>query len=306
MWSGYSRVCAQQRADSFKESCGAYFRGLDLAILDPAFRGGVDQRPVGNCAINRVNAPQVHGIYSPAEGGTSLTNCYKFVWQIAGSALIEQDGRTIAMSAGDVGIVQLGLPYRLVTGETYEVLTFSCDLGQQPVWKTIARQEFTRVRRVDAPLRTAAHSLIGLTLAEPEAGEENVLAAIFMLIFASLEQGIAENLDLPHLPSLRLKKALRLVLGNIGDAQLSPDWLASELGISRRLLYLEFEKIGSSPKAFMRDLRLKLCHRCLMTTSPSETDLTRIALEHGFTDSSHFSRAFKSRFGVQPSQVRYH
>jgi AraC-like DNA-binding protein len=36
----------------------------------------------------------------------------------------------------------------------------------------------------------------------------------------------------------------------------------------------------------------------------SDTPLSRLALEAGFVDQSHFTRAFKGRFGITPARYR--
>jgi transcriptional regulator GlxA family with amidase domain len=58
-----------------------------------------------------------------------------------------------------------------------------------------------------------------------------------------------------------------------------------------------------TPQKFLRKLRLRLASRALMYTDES---LSKIALQCGFADQSHFSREFRRQFGRTPREYREH
>ena len=59
--------------------------------------------------------------------------------------------------------------------------------------------------------------------------------------------------------------------------------------------------IGLAPHAYVVQRRLS---RALDLVSERKTELAQVALLCGFADQSHFGRAFKARFGLQPSVLR--
>ena len=61
------------------------------------------------------------------------------------------------------------------------------------------------------------------------------------------------------------------------------------------------EHYGLSPGEWLRERRLDQARARLETT---EDPLSQIALEAGFSDQSHFSRAFRARFGGSPGRLR--
>jgi AraC-like DNA-binding protein len=64
----------------------------------------------------------------------------------------------------------------------------------------------------------------------------------------------------------------------------------------------EFRKhYGVSPGRWLLDRRLEHSASLLLTT---EMSVTEVMLECGFEDLSHFSRAFKEKFGQAPSAYR--
>ncbi|MEP0847080.1 MAG: helix-turn-helix transcriptional regulator [Phycisphaerae bacterium] len=60
-------------------------------------------------------------------------------------------------------------------------------------------------------------------------------------------------------------------------------------------------EVGSSIHQYRARLRLAAA---LHRLAEGESDLTRLALESGFSSHSHFTTAFRQRFGVSPSVVR--
>jgi transcriptional regulator GlxA family with amidase domain len=70
---------------------------------------------------------------------------------------------------------------------------------------------------------------------------------------------------------------------------------------SSRLLHLFRAEIGVPPVRYLRDLRLRRARAALETTFLS---VKEVMVQVGFSDPSHFSRAFKLRYGVSPRALR--
>lgn len=97
----------------------------------------------------------------------------------------------------------------------------------------------------------------------------------------------------------RLERVRALLHAQSGQA-LSLDELAREASLSRFHLIRTFSKaFGTSPIAYHRRLRLDSAARRL---EHRETTPTRLADELGYTSLSSFTRAFRSRFGMPPSE----
>src|ERR687890_2462431 len=99
----------------------------------------------------------------------------------------------------------------------------------------------------------------------------------------------------------RVRRALLLMEQHLSD-RLTVDEIARRLCISTR----QFERLfrqstGMSPTRFYRNLRLRYGLWLLRNT---ERSITTIALETGFSDCAHFSRQFRDRYGVSPSDMR--
>ena len=98
--------------------------------------------------------------------------------------------------------------------------------------------------------------------------------------------------------------ALGLIDAECGDPDLTPERIAVALGCSRASLYRAFAKQGESVAAAIWQARLERAHR--MLTSPEGIGLlvSDIATLSGFREMPTFTRMFKRRYGLTPSDVR--
>ena len=84
-------------------------------------------------------------------------------------------------------------------------------------------------------------------------------------------------------------------------AALKVEDLRGKVFISRRQLEREFrEKIGLTPKQYMRIARLNAINRYLL--SGSNLNLGSLSLEAGFADQAHLCREFKTFAGLPPAK----
>jgi AraC-like DNA-binding protein len=102
----------------------------------------------------------------------------------------------------------------------------------------------------------------------------------------------------------RLRSAKAFIVRNIGRQDLSPNWLAKQLGITARYLHLLFETEGLSFTKFVIENRLAYSHRMLLDPQMIDCTISAIAFAAGFCDLSHFNRTFRQHFGKTPTDVR--
>ncbi|MFI6041037.1 helix-turn-helix domain-containing protein [Nocardia sp. NPDC051321] len=83
------------------------------------------------------------------------------------------------------------------------------------------------------------------------------------------------------------------------DPELSPALLARELHVSVRTLQRAFTMAGESVTGYIRHRRLEQA-RIALVTQPRLPSVAELAAHWQFSDSSHFIRAFKKRYGQTP------
>lgn len=122
----------------------------------------------------------------------------------------------------------------------------------------------------------------------------DILAAAFETASGNTIQGTAQQTNL-------LDKAKEYIIANLEDPGLNCDTLVASFGFSRRTLNRLFAQEGTTPTRWMWQKRLERSHQ--MLESGTEKRVTDVALNCGFSDFSHFSRAFRSEFGVTPKSL---
>lgn len=94
----------------------------------------------------------------------------------------------------------------------------------------------------------------------------------------------------------------RIIAEKIDDPNLSPDQLASALGISRTKLYRDIKGIdGQSLSDYVRNVRLEKATELLLTTN---MNVQEVMNEVGFVNSSHFTKIFKLKYGMTPTDYK--
>ena len=141
----------------------------------------------------------------------------------------------------------------------------------------------------------------GEALDAPSAAQ--AMASVTALAMAYLAQlnPTPARAKLPDPDGLLFDAACRCIEARLGDSQLTADHVARTLGCSRTRLYQLFADRGLSVAAHVRELRLSRSHLLLRDVA---LDIGDVAQFCGYGDLPAFSKAFKRRFGITPSEWR--
>lgn len=102
--------------------------------------------------------------------------------------------------------------------------------------------------------------------------------------------------------SLLVEKLRSIINENLSKTDLSADFLASAVGLSRTKLYQKVKRIdGMSMADYVRNCRLEKAADLLAHTGMT---VQEIVLEVGLVNPSHFSKIFKMKYGLPPYEYR--
>ncbi|WP_293913246.1 MULTISPECIES: hybrid sensor histidine kinase/response regulator transcription factor [unclassified Sphingobacterium] len=96
-----------------------------------------------------------------------------------------------------------------------------------------------------------------------------------------------------------LSKAIKIIIDNLPNENLSVEFLCRELGMSQPVLHKKLKAITNlSLINFIKSVRMNQAAKMLKTGLYS---ITEVAYEVGFSDRKYFSKEFKKHFGSNPS-----
>jgi AraC-like DNA-binding protein len=98
--------------------------------------------------------------------------------------------------------------------------------------------------------------------------------------------------------------AQMLIRRHLTSHDLNPDLIARQLHCSRAHLYRVFAARGETVAKYMRELRLQRAYELVARNNSRKEQIGNIAYRCGFEDPVHFTRLFRQRFGLTPSELR--
>ena len=92
-----------------------------------------------------------------------------------------------------------------------------------------------------------------------------------------------------------------LLKRNLGQSRTDLEWVKQSLDISTRTLQRRLDAEGTNFRALHRDVKMGRAIELLEDTALS---VSEIAVALNYSTPSHFSRAFRAKFGTAPQQYR--
>ncbi len=115
------------------------------------------------------------------------------------------------------------------------------------------------------------------------------------------EETSQENYTLSQEDMLWLKEFEKYIIENIKNDILDLAGLATHFAMSKSTLTRQLKKVtGMTPKKYLLEMRLEKARKLL--DQNNKLSINQLASNVGFSDSRHFSRSFKNRFGKLPSE----
>jgi len=274
------------------------------------FRAEVTAQGLGRLQLATI-VSEPHAVFrSPAMIRRSPEDDFMVNLAMRGPARVAQDGREAILGPGDFTVHDSARPCRIACPDPFTLVVLKvprdlfashCSLPRGATATAISGQ-----RGAGALFSSVLRGLPERAQGVPPGAMAQVGINALELLASVLSDlaGGARSAAVPR--EAQLLRARRFITDHLGDPDLSPTTVAEALGLSVRYLHLLFQEESTSPFRWILQRRLELAARLLADPGQASRSITGIAFGVGFKDSSHFSRAFKDRYGVGPRDYRRH
>ncbi|WP_456741495.1 AraC-like ligand-binding domain-containing protein [Bradyrhizobium sp. USDA 4469] len=284
---------------------------LDYRLIGEAqFDASFHSTPINGLDLCRIKASP-HVAQRSTEGISRADHSMLvFNFVLSGSLVAEQDGRLAHLKVGDGALCDATRPYKLQSNEAFEVASVRLPreqcLGRIPHLHRLAACNFSE-RGELAPMVFGYLSHLvdrAPNLTSPAAGLK--ISQNFKDLLLAMLAELAEALppSLTEYRSLALMRVKDTVERNVHDPDLTPATIAAHLKLSPRYINQLLEAEGTSLSRYIWSRRLDRCAEQLKDPALRARGVSQIAMDNGFNDLSHFSKAFRIKFGVAPRDYR--
>ncbi|MET3526544.1 MULTISPECIES: AraC-like ligand-binding domain-containing protein [Phenylobacterium] len=298
-------VAEEQRSEFWREISRPIFDLLPINEEKEDLKGCVHAYTLGELIISSVQFNQQNYLRDRRAIVHSGLDHYLLQVMTGGSLVADCDGLSVVARPGDIWLFDLARPYRC-NAEAGSRITLA--VPREPIDRANGgRSAHGMVLPGADPLTGMLRRyLVDLHETMDRIGPDDLAAmetaTIELVSSITGRRPWSEGRQSSSVDRIRARM-FEFIDAHIGDPQLGPELLMRHFQMSRAHLYRFFAELGGV-NAVIRNRRLDAALRTLKRPSPSRRTITDLALELGFANSGHFTRAFTRRFSVSPSGVR--
>jgi AraC-like DNA-binding protein len=260
------------------------------------FFGAFSIEAVGNVLLTNV-ASVAQTVVHPARYVGRDEPHFCFITQTSGRSRISQDGRDAVLDPGDLAMIESTRPFEFeFDGEFAQSVV---RIPRELLFGRIGPAEQLTAHRIDG--RKGFGSLLSPMLQNLDRQLHDVHAGIRARFGENLLDLVATALlsesGETRIPAEMTRVRVKLWIETHLTEDLSGRRIAVANGVSVRHLNRLFAGEGTSLMHYVWDRRLTRCRRDLTDPAMAHRPIGEIALAAGFKDLSHFSRAYRARYG---------
>jgi len=224
------------------------------------------------------------------------------MFQKRGHGCLLHQGKSVQLKPGDIVAMDTRSPYRLTFFSPFEqeILRFPVRVLGSAMWDTAS---VTAAHLNPSFASRLLSDSFNLAKSERFELSSSLEAPLLELATLALCSPLLPHADRSATNILGMARAY--IRAHAAAPELCPQQVAQGLGISVRSLQKVFAAVGEHPSACILDERLVRAAALLRTAGANDRSVWEIGQRCGFKDPSHFSRAFRKRYGVTPREWRF-
>lgn len=283
---------------AINQACGSF----SARQLDGEFTGELETDYARGMKLSTVTTANVNLFRTAQDIRRGNDAWFYTVFQLDGQAVLEQDERQTVIDPGDITLIDASRPCSIYWQQSSRQVSLL--LPRQMLEQQVRFNGANPVGCLSSslPMVQLSHRLLKESMTNPGLSASESEAALEAIV-CLLRPVLQHQETSPSRRDKQFEKVVALIDSHIQAETLRPEWLANETGMSVRSLYRMFADKGLVVAQYIKNRRLDFCAQALRSAQNDEK-LAGIGYNWGFADHSHFSTAFRQRFGVSPGEYR--
>jgi AraC-like DNA-binding protein len=294
--------------ERWREDVAATFIPVDIVPTAHDFNvtGELTIAAIGSVSIGELSSSALDFRRTPANIRRGDMGGVKVSVQLRGEGLIVQNGREAVLSPGDFAMYDTSAPYAMHYANTFNTLVLMFPRTALKITSDqLTKASAQRIRGDQGIGALVSQFLIAL---RPRllAGALSTTPMMEDAILDLISAVAIDNTQFGRLPASAglLASAKSFIGSHISEPGLDTAQIAATLHISPRYLQSIFAAEGLTVAGWIRSQRLERCRRDLLDARLFGEGVSAIAARHGLHNSAHFSRMFKTTYGMSPTTYR--
>jgi AraC-like DNA-binding protein len=305
-----SDVPVAQRRDAWRRVVCDTLGPLDMrSDPDVPLEGEIHAGRLGRVTVGHVRTSTPHSVHrTPRQIRGDDRELFRVVMPIAGSAVLSQAGRQVRLGQGEFAMYDFGRPYELAYDSAVRLAVFGFPRESLVISDDSLNEVIVRRLGGDTGSGALVAPLLRRVTLDIESYRSASAVRLSTVVTDLLTTVVAERLELTTPPETRERALLvrihSFIEEHLGDTDLNPGVLAAAHHISVRFLHRLFESEQTTAAAWIRHRRLERCRRDLADPRQLAVAVSAVAARWGLPDPAHFSRLFRSAYGMPPAEFR--
>lgn len=260
----------------------------------------------------RLSVIHSHGIHIerlPKEPHYNHQDNYFGVILLSGNYLLEQNNREVFLQPGEMTIYDATLPHRIYCPQSFSKLIIS--IPRKQLRERVAGVEHCTALKMhgDSGIGAVTSGFIQTVAQEVDSMPNTAFARAAdhaLDLFSLALNGIRpQNIQLSRSRSLSLYRVKAFIKSNLMNSALDSAYIVAGTGLSERYINQLFHEENTSLMRYVWKQRLAQCYNDIANPDFARKQISDIALQWGFNDFSHFSRAFKRQYGITAKSLKH-
>jgi len=286
--------------------CRSICRTETRLVSTNAFSARFQRRALGDIELGEIACTPLQYMRTPQDVCSAPNRDFQVSMLVEGQGALSQADRNARMGPGEIVIYDSGKPFQYDFPQPYRLLHLQVPRDLMLHYVPAAERLTCMPVGSHSTIGTMAAGLMresaALHVPKGTSWAHKIGTSILEMLAAAMEaEFCATSVQRDSYAALR-ERAKSYMRAHISDPQLDLNAIAHALCTTARTLSRAFAAEGLTVGRWLWSERLNLSYHAL--ADARSTQIAAVALNYGFSNFSHFSRAFRSRFGHAPSALR--